>query len=57
MRFFGQHRFDGDSLIIGEFVAHDTKLLVWELESQASGKTNAPGLGSASAFSGKAEIV
>ena len=30
-----QHRLDGGPLVVGEFVAHDSMLSVWELESRA----------------------
>jgi len=33
-RLVRQHRLDGGSFIFGEFVAHDLRLLFWDLESQ-----------------------
>src|SRR5262245_64060317 len=32
-----QHRLDGSPFVVGKFIAHDSKLPVWELESQACG--------------------
>ena len=36
-RLVRQHRPDGSPLMIGEFIAHDLKFQVWELESGPSG--------------------
>jgi hypothetical protein len=33
-RLVRQHRLDGVPFIFGEFVAHDSRLLFWDLESQ-----------------------
>src|SRR5664280_1627585 len=33
-RLVRQHRFDSGPFIFGEFVAHDSRLLFWDLESQ-----------------------
>src|SRR6516162_8257821 len=38
-RLVGQHRLDGSPLIVGEFVAHDSRLQVWELESWPGGQS------------------
>jgi hypothetical protein len=35
----GQHRLDGGPFMVGELMVHDSKLPVWESESQGSGQT------------------
>ncbi len=37
-----QHRLNGSPFMVGKFIAHDSKPLVWQLESQARGYLNAP---------------
>ena len=36
-RLVGQHRLDGSPLVVGKFIAHDSKLPIGELESHACG--------------------
>src|SRR5262245_9651237 len=36
-RLVRQHRLDGSPLVVGKFIAHDSKPPVWDLESHACG--------------------